>query len=563
MAWSNDLKEKMAKKSWTPAFILSLRSVLSEDTEDTWIPWAAGTMPPDAGLSDDSVRIGSIPRTKDTTHAATENWLDPQSIEMPMQRVSLDNFTWSGNQWSVTVGVSVGDDEIVNRLVPGAFVALSIGDPSYKMHEYRRIAMGLLEEVMWVKYGARLVISDLLMVSNADRAHVPENFGYTTTTCSLTSNYTAGDSTLDVDDTSAFLPDGDGVYTLRLQPLDEPAFLVHAAGATATSFTGVSGARYNTTAVDIATGTGSEIKQAFRVEGHPADMIAQVLTSTGLGTNGANDTEPAAVGYGLPECLVDTADMDVWRPTVDPVTGAIAFDLPVWNSADAEETYPDGRMVEGSRSMLAWLGQVGIMAVERQGQYTMRALQAGVGLGGEIDSGVTIQLKDVVEFKGVDQWKPPWNYEYTTFEVREDGSLASAVNEEVYLTRPGAGTATVDLTGYLTNNQAAVVESIADRVGPYVTGNLEVLKIRLGGLHWYKVCILDIVTLGDLTALTRPYGPMDAARGRTDSTYLGYNGQKAMVIGRRMELPWPSVYLELAILPWSGSFDIPALNDGG
>lgn len=57
----------------------------------------------------------------------------------------------------------------------------------------------------------------------------------------------------------------------------------------------------------------AEVVNFVRLEGNPLDLALQVLTSTGLGTNGAYDVLPASQGVGIPVDLVEVAAFENQR----------------------------------------------------------------------------------------------------------------------------------------------------------------------------------------------------------------------------------------------------------
>lgn len=172
----------------------------------------------------------------------------------------------------------------------------------------------------------------------------------------VTVDYTAGDTTVTVDDTSAWADwDGYGVYYLQIVADSGEEFVLRATGRTATSFTGCSTiGQVGTPAGDA--GIGQTVSFVAGVEGHPVEVALAVLLSTGAGTNGPRDVLPETAGLAIPRTLVDaafSADVQTRTPNLHMVA---------WSR---EEVSNPGAWLEG------YLAGYGFVLTMRQGQIVV------------------------------------------------------------------------------------------------------------------------------------------------------------------------------------------------
>lgn len=547
MAWDATFRSKMTQSGATPIFRFTAGGFLSESDPVTWVTWAAGILPPkDATLAViDTPTWWGTGRTRDTTFYRPDFRLDPLSIRLPEQRLDFQNFACSGGQWLIEL--EHPKDTNVAWLAAGAVASLSMGFPGDTHEDFRRVALGRISAVTWTGDRLRVVCDDLLAYLNGDRPHDGDPFGKRNTTSGLASSYTAGDSTISLNTTvpdSVWEADKDGIYTLVGVPDGADPFVLTATGKTDTGFTGVSATgEYGTTAVDIPTGGSDSInifRNAWRAEGNPMNVVRNLLVSTGEGTNGTYDVEPFLMGYGVPNALVDSDDIDVWLPAIAPDTGAFQVDFLVARLADDSSFYPD-TLAEGLREILQRLGPCGVFAVARQGQLTCRALQ-DLNSGSPITTSVIIKRRHIIGLE-IDWWPREQAQEFRKYTVTtEDGGASSYSEDAVF-----AGQAQyydVDAS-FIRGNQEAVRDSIVARVAPWITQRVERLRLLLAGNTWAQLCPGDVVTLqiteGDLAG--------SLAKGRTAATYLGYDGVLAMVTAIQWHLPRPCVSLEVCVLP--------------
>ena len=142
----------------------------------------------------------------------------------------------------------------------------------------------------------------------------------------LTLGCGAGDGTLYVNSTSAFPSATGGICHLRIA--DE---IISYTGTTATSFTGCLRGQLSSLAVTHS--LGDEVKNFIVIQDHPLNIALRILTSTGLGTNGAYDTLPACAGLGIDK---DSIDIQTFEQERDRWLGGWVFRFEEWEKGEAK-----------------------------------------------------------------------------------------------------------------------------------------------------------------------------------------------------------------------------------
>lgn len=124
-----------------------------------------------------------------------------------------------------------------------------------------------------------------------------------------------GDVTINVSDTSAFASATLGKFYFRIN--DE---VIAYTGKTATSFTGCLRGQLGTVAAGAS--VTDTVLNFIVLQNNPLTIALQILTSTGLGTNGAYDVLPASCGLGIPQASVNVTKFESER---DRWTSGIVF----------------------------------------------------------------------------------------------------------------------------------------------------------------------------------------------------------------------------------------------
>jgi len=120
----------------------------------------------------------------------------------------------------------------------------------------------------------------------------------------LTDDALFDDTVIDVDDTSAF--DASGFLRVGKEMMQYGA-------KTATQFQGLTRGYSDFGDGATAHSEGDTVKEIVRLNANPVTAGLQIITSTGLGTNGAYDVLPAARGLGLEQAKVDIAGFEEER----------------------------------------------------------------------------------------------------------------------------------------------------------------------------------------------------------------------------------------------------------
>lgn len=122
----------------------------------------------------------------------------------------------------------------------------------------------------------------------------------------LTASATNADVTLTISSTTLFPAATAGIGYLRIE--NE---VISYTGKTGTTFTGCVRGQLGTS--PAAHANGAEVKNLIFLSGNPLTLALQILTSTGLGTNGAYDVLPACAGLGIAQALIDVAKFEQQR----------------------------------------------------------------------------------------------------------------------------------------------------------------------------------------------------------------------------------------------------------
>jgi hypothetical protein len=254
----------------------------------------------------------------------------------------------------------------------------------------------------------------------------------------------------------------------------------------------------------VAAVTGDDVEPLIFFRRNPVDIVLRVLTSTGLGTNGASDLYPAAWGLAIPEACVDLA-------TSALVKGA-GYTLPSSGDRVLEVLVEVGD--EGVEDALAWMESLlspwGIILCQRQGQICLRALfdpiaPFGAGPVTVIDETVLAQADGVA-------WSYPGK-EQGVYDVVRWKTLTRPRSSQLgtpSALRPGLGVAVVDVSDQLFANLTAVLDEVAARVSDYYLRGFAEVQLSLCGWAAWALCP------GDRVRVSVPDTPFIAdATGRT------------------------------------------------
>ena len=559
MAFTATMKTKMAAFQQAWILRLTLRAVWSQSTADTLIPWASGSLPPGDPAMDGEARwgasVGAL-RNVGEDYTYPTFYVDPMTLRMPEQALDLSNWTCNGGQWSIEIVWN--DSAALSWLVPGQLVELALGYTRCPHEDMARLAVGWLWSVSKLAQPGRyrLIVYDLMAIMNGDLPHQSYPFGDPFLAHSITTghDYTAGDTELYVDSIVDFdaSVDKGGVYTLVVTPDTGDPFILKASGRLADRFTGVTTVgQYGTTAADAA--ALNLVRVAYRLEGHPGEVLMRCLTSTGAGTNGTYDQEAGPVSYGMPEDLINAGDLATWIAALDPPSDPFAIDLPICDLGTTTSGARPTTLTEGLREIQRRLGQAAMWLAFRQGHYVLRGLQ-DLQDTPEV-SGLTVTLGRVVPGAiVVEQYAAETAEEYAGVRVTTS-EVGGSVSEDLpprLLIRTFATDYPLDCTGMIWDDGAGgeIPDSIAARARDWVVNRLLRLKLTVSGLHWLQLCPGDLVDVDLSTGPTSGPDALDFAVRIADTTGTALTWPVTMMVERiQGMLPNPSVSLSLVLAP--------------
>ena len=316
----------------------------------------------------------------------------------------------------------------------------------------------------------------------------------------LSGAYTPGDTTVSVGSTTPWADrDTLGLWAWRMYPASGEPFILTcrsgaggARGAAAWTSCDTSARLGGETATCAS---GSAIEPVIFLFDDPVEIALSVLLSTGTASGGA-DVLPAAWGLAIPQAQVDFVESRKIISWIAPSSGGQALELLV-DEGDA-----------GVEDALAWLESFlslrGIFITQRQGQVCLRALFAptrksgGPGVVARVDEHDVSRDLPVTWVSG-----PDGVYERLRVQAAEGASSGGLSTPST--ARPGLGVATLDLSGVLWANAAAVIAETGTRLGGYYFRGYTELSLSVVGWSAWALCPGDRVTV-DLPQVPFPPG---------------------------------------------------------
>lgn len=435
-------------------------------------------------------------------------------------RVTLGS--WSGTVGGWTFEISGDLTRFRQYFTRGTYVEIQAGFDGYdipsasaaftNLGQMQLVGFGRVKDVRWGRSGVTLEIADATVV--LDSRATKDGDGLTLfddlldpPTTYLTSDYTAGDTTLNVGTTGNF-KDGEAGTD---QVLAFGGLYYLYTGTTATTLTIPATPDFPTgTAADVAA-DGTEnavVTQVFHLAGHPLELALKILISrVGDGTYGTYDTLPTGWGLGIAERYLDTGDIEAERAAVMRVSsGTYTIDLLEATAVSDPKGW-----------MMGWLNLLGVVATVRQGKLTLRAATLATdrrrGVVGKI---VEADVR-LTEATG-SWWDPGQASEAGDLYVTSALDSASDTSDRVQ-TLPAVDQVQIDVSGYVFNASSAyILNEILGRLQPFYTRVPEILTLPLAGLHWARVSALDWVTV------TLPRVRSDGGLGIGARTRHDYSG---------------------------------------
>lgn len=230
---------------------------------------------------------------------------------------------------------------------------------------------------------------------------------------------------------------------------------------------------------DVGAGPGDRIDEYAYLSGHPVDLVLALLLSRG-GTSAERwDVWPAEWSVGLPQSLVDVADVLVERALVTPA-GGLRAEL-------VQRDYVDD-VVSLIQSILApW----GLWLALRQGQLTVRAAKdtrAATGAGVvPVDRITDADIVDVVDY---DAWAADHLPEHSGVRVVASSATATSPTWSAASTPHGP---TLEYSLPVWHSASVAASSTLGRLTEAATRIPERLTLRCAGLRLWALTVGDVV----------------------------------------------------------------------
>jgi hypothetical protein len=388
-------------------------------------------------------------------------------------RVSLSS--WQATIGGFTFTAAPTDlTNLRNHVVRGTHVEVLTGAYGQSIEEFGRVGIGRVQNIRWNGRIISIEITDALALLDGRPEHTGTQIDLfngldddSLDTSALTADYTAGDATITVGDTSAFAWDAISYGAIVLG-----GFVLTYTGKTATTFTGVSSTgKFGTATADVA--SGEDVTEAALIYGHPIHTANRLLASTGAGTNGAYDDYPEDWGFAIPSDYLDTHDSGLFEALVMTVSTG-SYDVGVL----VQEPQPQPRSW-----FTEWLSRFGCFPVMHQGKLSIRA----GSFDNRIADAETVTDRDIrpesLQSEWFDSTRP---IEYGSA-VATTGLTSSTSGADSVYTLPGAQNAYFDLSGLWISNPIPILADVRNRMSGWTEQIGEVLTLHLVGLSWSRL----------------------------------------------------------------------------
>jgi hypothetical protein len=417
----------------------------------------------------------------------------PRIVRVRVDGQEINPYTLSVT-WGRVVVELIGDDlgGLRTKIARGTFFELLCGSENMAEADFERIAIGGVTSLRRNAGPAwSLELLDLPATlrqrptSTAAETQLfwPIHTGASGSANSLTSNYTAGDATINVGTTSgATYAQTSGYIGLLVTPTSGDPFYVLATGSTGTTYTGCIANEMGTT--DTNAVTGDQVFNVAYLSGHPISIALRILTSRGAGANGSYDDYPASWGLGVPIGMVDTTDAEAYRDTVSvPGGGAWVAQQAILEPAE-----------DGMSWLIQWLASSGHYLAMRQGRVTVRAWQSSATPVATPVTEWVITDADVVAFVSHEWWYEQQDGEHRGLGVVTYSTSASVSSTYVYH-RPIADAAVYDMSAFVFSNESNIATEVLGRMTEASNRTPEHITLRLRGYQWSAMAVGDIARI--------------------------------------------------------------------
>lgn len=271
------------------------------------------------------------------------------------------------------------------------------------LSNYETIALGQLNQISGFRGVYRANFKDILSAfqsridarysTTLNYARLFFTAGVSTT---VTSNWTVGTTTLNVSDASIFEKQTsiDGVVFVTPAGGGDPFYMrwssVNTVAKTITLTTGTADHPSTASASNLA--VGDLVQNCVRILGTPYSFLGRIVTSTGTGTNGPDDSLPTnwTTGAAIPVAMYDRNDAEAQRAYLKPSTGTFYR----WDFVRKEP------LQNGIRDIITTLANVGQWPVFRQDSFSWRGCTDPTGEFGQLPPiAASIQDSDIIEIE--------------------------------------------------------------------------------------------------------------------------------------------------------------------
>ena len=335
---------------------------------------------------------------------------DRGALQIGRGGVDIRGTSVTPQRWAVSFGGFdldvVGDIRPYrNSLIRGALCTLRV---SIAGLADERIAIGQLDQITGVRGVYRLRFKDYLSASQSrfdDRFAGGQGYSQffydTTQATTVVSGWTVGDTSLDVDRSDAFTKSSGHNGMLYCVPTSgSPFYMSWSSKNDTTDVFTVSGQASHPSTVSASNlQVGDAVFNAARILAAPHALFAQLVTSTGDGTNGVDDLLPASYGNGAPlhHSFFDRDDANKTQEYILPSTGTFYQ----WDVVVNEP------LSGGMRSIMDIAARVGQWPVMRQNSFSWRGCSDPTGnFGLKPDTSAHIVDDDIIEIAGVEFFDP-------------------------------------------------------------------------------------------------------------------------------------------------------------
>jgi len=444
-------------------------------------------------------------------------WLDPTSVVTGARGVDVASWSHSEGAWRFDLAVAPSSlAAVAGVLRRGTRVRLRAGLNGAPWSQWQIIESGSVQSVSWARGRLRVEVWGPTVSLNG---RIDQTLGETALFARagyvqlLTAAYTPGDGTLFVTDHTTYERATGETGVVRVTPTSGSDFYLTYTGAAANMLTGLSTTgQFGTTAAAAA--TGLPVYNSAYLRGRPDVLVARILTSTGLGTNGTYDMLPEMWGLAVPAEMVNTADIvTTWgNALLVPSSGSYLWEIVV-----------DAPITDGLAWLEGLLSDVGMWITTRMGLLTIRMAQDARSGFLTLAHGATIRDSDMLgEFDDEQEPEVGWFDSAVSFEsqsVNVMGNGGNAVEFSAgYATFPAGDVSSAILTDRLWSNVIPICTLDAARLAQWRITVPEMVSVSLAGLHWAALCV------GDVPLLTS-----DRLRGGFKSTCTGYADRPIML----------------------------------